>query len=142
MPVQRIDHINLSTSDLDRTRRFYKEILGLEDGPRPPFQRKGAWMYLDGRPVIHLSTGRTPLTRSSDSFDHVAFYCRELSVFRERLRLHALHYEAYRVPAQNMYQLFFRDPDGTEIELIFDLSEDPSPPDAETGRDATMGRTT
>lgn len=139
MPAIALDHINLSSSDLERTRRFYTEVLGFVDGPRPPFRRAGAWMYLGGQALIHISTGRAPATRSSDAFDHVAFRWQGLADMRRLLTQRGLYFEEYAVPEQNMHQLFFRDPDGTEIELIFDAAEMPDHPGP---RDATQGRKT
>jgi catechol 2,3-dioxygenase-like lactoylglutathione lyase family enzyme len=142
MPIKRLDHINISCTDLERSRRFYAEVLGLEDGERPNFKRAGAWMYQGGHPLVHLSTGRVPKTRSSDAFDHIAFRCVDLKEFESKLTAHSIKFEGYLVPDQHMYQLFFRDPDGAEIELIFDAEEGKSKLENAPNVDATMGRTT
>ena len=55
MPLTALDHYTIRTSDLNRSVRFYSEILGLENGARPPFRTPGAWLYCDGRPVVHLA---------------------------------------------------------------------------------------
>ena len=40
----RIQHVGLVVSDLERSRRFYRDALGLEEVPRPPnFTFAGAW---------------------------------------------------------------------------------------------------
>lgn len=123
MPLTRLDHLNIATADLDRCRAFYREVLGMEDGPRPPFARPGAWLYLDGRPVVHVSTGRKPASRKSDSFDHVAFMARDLAAMRTHLkRLGIAHYEV-AVPDRELLQIFLTDPDGNEVELVFDGEE-------------------
>ncbi len=45
------------------------------------------------------------------------------------------------MPARNMHQIFFRDPDGNEIELLF-FSADAEKAKAEGTRvDSTIGRT-
>ena len=36
MRVGMLDHYNVSTRKLDDTVRFYEEVLGLKNGPRPP----------------------------------------------------------------------------------------------------------
>ena len=37
MNIQAIHHVSLSVSDLERARAFYKDVLGLREIPRPPF---------------------------------------------------------------------------------------------------------
>jgi catechol 2,3-dioxygenase-like lactoylglutathione lyase family enzyme len=54
MSVGVLDHYNVSTRNLRDTVRFYEEVLGLVNGPRPPFDFPGAWLYSEGHPVLHL----------------------------------------------------------------------------------------
>jgi catechol 2,3-dioxygenase-like lactoylglutathione lyase family enzyme len=142
MKVLGFEHVNVSTSDLERTRRFYAEVLGLRDGPRPPFSRPGAWMYLGEQAVVHISTGRVPVTRSSDAYDHVAFRATNLDETRAHLRKHGIHFQEFGVPQNDLHQVFFRDPDGAEIELIFSGDEARAAAAAGAAVDATRGRNT
>lgn len=119
MAIAGFNHYNITTSDLARARRFYSEVLGLHEGDRPPFSRPGAWMYLGSQPILHISTGRAPKTQRSDAFDHVAFTATDIEGTRARLRQHGIYFEEYAVPDRELHQLFFRDPDGVEIELQF-----------------------
>ncbi|MGE0799993.1 MAG: VOC family protein [Lautropia sp.] len=123
MPIERIDHVNVAAADLDTTRRFYRDVLGLSDGPRPPFQRPGAWMYLHGHPAVHISTGRIPKTRKSDAINHVAFAATGLVAMRETLRDRGLDFLEVGVPDAEQLQIFLHDPDGNEIELIYSGDE-------------------
>ena len=52
-----IDHVTLRTSDLEGTRRFLENLLGLEVGYRPNFGFPGYWLYRSGRPIVHLIRG-------------------------------------------------------------------------------------
>jgi catechol 2,3-dioxygenase-like lactoylglutathione lyase family enzyme len=52
MPLSRLDHVTILCSDLERSRAFYAEALGLVDGDRPPFDFPGAWLWLEGRAVV------------------------------------------------------------------------------------------
>ena len=52
--VGTLDHFNIRTRNLGDTVRFYEDILGLEKGPRPNFAFPGAWMYSEGKAVVHL----------------------------------------------------------------------------------------
>ena len=54
MEVATIDHVNVETDDIERSEQFYREVIGLEKGPRPNFDRPGYWMYAGGQPVVHI----------------------------------------------------------------------------------------
>jgi catechol 2,3-dioxygenase-like lactoylglutathione lyase family enzyme len=142
MSVLAFEHLNITTADLERARRFYADVVGLRDGPRPPFSRPGAWMYLGDQAVVHISTGRAPVSRKSDAFDHVAFRAEGLEEVRARLTAHNIHFQEFGVPENNLHQVFFRDPDGTEIELIFGGDDARAAAAAGAAVDATRGRNT
>ena len=54
MEIAAIHHIALTVTDLDRSRRFYHEILLIEEIPRPPFNFPGAWFRLGNSQQLHL----------------------------------------------------------------------------------------
>lgn len=58
MTIQGLNHFTVLTEDLEATRRFYAEVLGLTEGERPPFGFPGAWFYCRGQPVLHVIAGR------------------------------------------------------------------------------------
>src|SRR5689334_18735483 len=43
MEIAAIHHVSLTVTDLERSRRFYSEILSLREITRPPFNFPGAW---------------------------------------------------------------------------------------------------
>ncbi len=97
-------------------------------------------MYLGEHPLVHLSTGRVPATRSSDAFDHLALRCEGLPAFEEKFKGLGIDFEGYLVPDQGMYQIFLRDPEGMVIELIFDAAESAHKAGQVPAHDATVGR--
>lgn len=97
MPIIGFDHYNVTCSELERTRRFYSEVVGLQAGVRPPFAQPGAWMYLGSQAVVHISTMRQPTARKSDAYDHVAFRAEGLEELRGRLRGHRRPYRSRMV---------------------------------------------
>ena len=57
MNVRTLHHISLPVADLERSRRFYREVLGLEEmAERPAFPFPGAWLRLGDR-ELHLIAG-------------------------------------------------------------------------------------
>ena len=42
---QSIDHLTLIVSDLEKTREFYCDILGMKLVPRPDFDFPGLWLH-------------------------------------------------------------------------------------------------
>lgn len=48
MKIEAIHHVSLGVTDLERSRQFYREILGLEEIARPPFNFPGR----GSRPVL------------------------------------------------------------------------------------------
>ncbi len=54
MEIRRLDHAALLVKDVERSRRFYGQVLGMEEVPRPSnFTFPGAW-FRKGRAEIHL----------------------------------------------------------------------------------------
>ena len=60
MPLGVLQHFTIEPSDLERTKTFYCDVLGLEDGDRPPLGFPGYWLYSGEVPTVHLLGKRTP----------------------------------------------------------------------------------
>ena len=87
MSVGVLDHFNIRTRKLDETVRFYQDILGLEKGARPNFAFPGAWMYSEGKPVVHLvdiSKTDEPQKPDSGVVHHVAFASQGFAGMKQR----------------------------------------------------------
>jgi glyoxylase I family protein len=54
MEITAIHHIALTVTDIERSRKFYREILSIEEIPRPPFNFPGAWFQLGDSQHVHL----------------------------------------------------------------------------------------
>ena len=120
MTLRRLDHVTVLCSDLDRSRAFYAQALGMRDGERPAFNFPGAWLYAGDRPVVHLVGGRNDgALNSTGSFDHFAFDAEDLDGARSRLKDHDIAFTEAEVPGGRLHQVFLHDPDGVMIELNF-----------------------
>ena len=112
MPISSLDHINIVTSDLDRSVAFYVEVLGLRLGERPAFEFPGAWLYAGDAPIVHLIAGKRRESGDTGAIDHVALRGDDLSAFKSRLLEGGFAFEERDVPDFNLRQIFVHDPDG------------------------------
>src|SRR5258708_988396 len=58
MPLGGLQHYTIEPQDLERTKEFYCEVLGLENGYRPPLDFPGYWLYSGGVATVHLMGSR------------------------------------------------------------------------------------
>jgi catechol-2,3-dioxygenase len=128
MAIAGFDHYNLRASRpvLDGLRDFYRDVVGLKVGERPPFRHFGYWLYAGDRAVLHLSVAEDGEPRSGtavNTFSHAAFNCTGRAEFEARLKRFGIPYRTARVPLLDLDQLFFHDPAGNGVELQFDSAE-------------------
>jgi catechol 2,3-dioxygenase-like lactoylglutathione lyase family enzyme len=127
MSVGLLDHYNVSTRKLKETVKFYEDILGFENGPRPPFNFPGAWLYSSGHPVLHLNDiSQTDRQQRDDSgvIDHVAFGSRGFAAMKQHLTGKGVAFRVNDVPNSTRKQIFLRDPNNVEIELNFETKNE------------------
>src|ERR1700722_13757330 len=122
-----LDHYNVSTRNLKGTVKFYEDVLGFVNGPRPAFNFPGAWLYSAGHPVLHLNDiSETDKQQRADSgvIDHVAFGSRGFEAMKQHLSGKDVPYRVNQVPNSTRWQIFLRDPNNVEIELNFETKNE------------------
>ena len=127
MSVGVLDHFNIRTRKLADTVRFYEDVLGLEKGPRPNFAFPGAWMYSEGKAVVHLvdiAATDEPQKADSGVVHHVAFASRGFDGMKQRLNSTGMQFEARQVPGGDLWQIFVNDPNGVMIELNYEAAKE------------------
>ena len=109
-----IHHNSVLTSDADRAREFYAEILGMKEIPYPStFDFPVIWFEL-GDQHVHLIIANRP---DSISPRPIAFHVQNASVAREALTAMGVAIEeTVKIPGAERF--FVHDPDGNRIELI------------------------
>jgi catechol 2,3-dioxygenase-like lactoylglutathione lyase family enzyme len=125
-----LDHATLVTADLAAARRFFVDVVGLEEGERPPFRVDGHWLYASGRPVIHLVEGAAPAPgRSppgvSPRIDHIAFRIdspEEWQALLQRVQTAQVASQLSEVPLSGELQLFVALAPGVVIEFVTALT--------------------
>jgi len=120
MAIIGMNHFTVLTDDLDRTRAFYVDMLGLGEGPRPPLGFPGAWLYAGGRPILHVIAGRPLPSERRGVLDHMAFSASDLAAITARLDAAGIAYDVHVQPDTNVRQLFVVDPNGARVELDFE----------------------
>ncbi len=126
MKVLGIDHINISgpRSLIDECRAFYVDILGLQEGPRPPFRTPGFWLYAQDRALVHLTEKERETSKTTNApFDHCALRCSGFENAVQRLKDHSVPYRLREVPGSGDAQIFLEDPGGLALELNFRAGE-------------------
>jgi catechol 2,3-dioxygenase-like lactoylglutathione lyase family enzyme len=120
MAVRGIDHINIGTHQLEATRAFFRDALGLVEGWRPDFPFGGAWLYAGDGAVVHL-VDLSDAKRPSDeaALDHFAFRIDDYDEALSRLERAGIKHRAVTVPGAPIRQIFLRDPNGVNIELNY-----------------------
>jgi catechol 2,3-dioxygenase-like lactoylglutathione lyase family enzyme len=130
MPLTQLEHYLVLTGDLDETRDFYRDALGLREGARPPLGFPGYWLYLGGIPCIHIAEWNTYRAHSTavgisvstpapgtGALDHIAFNAVDLAGVKARLSEYQIDYSINEVPNAGLTQLFLRDPNGVKVEI-------------------------
>ena len=129
MPLGVLQHYTIEPSNLEATKDFYCDVLGLENGDRPPLGFPGYWLYSGGVATVHLLGPRQPregvVVRGEKKFDdtgrfdHIAFAASDIDEVRARLASKSVKFRENTVPRTGAKQIFLYDPDGVGVELNF-----------------------
>jgi catechol 2,3-dioxygenase-like lactoylglutathione lyase family enzyme len=137
VPLSHMEHFLLQTEDIEATKDWYVNVLGLRVGPCPDFKFPVYWLYLGERDVLHITTGgknvsdnrkryvgqESQATRGTGVIDHVAFRASGLEPMIENLKRNNIEFKERQVDDQGLYQLFLFDPNGVKVELNYANSE-------------------
>ena len=128
MTIEGMNHFTVISSDLEKSKTFYFEILGLCEGYRPPMDSKGAWLYAGDQKhsILHIMAERPMPEQAPGVIDHMAFTATNLQSAIDKLKQHNITYKLNKMRDLGVWQLFFYDPDGAKIELDF-AADEPAP---------------
>ena len=126
MPIERLDHVNIVTNQLEALIAWYTTVLGLRHGYRPESSSVGAWLYVGDTPIVHLvSRKKEPLTGSEVKLklEHFAFSGTGRAEFEAKLQTMAIRYTINEIPSVKTVQLHFKDLDHNHIHVDFSMDE-------------------
>lgn len=137
MPLSHLEHFLVQTEDIERTRDWYCDVLGMTHGPTPDFKFPVVWLYIGDRDVVHVTEGgkdvsenrmaylgqQSDATSGTGVVDHIAFRATGLRETMSHLTGLGVAFSQRQVDSQGLYQLFLFDPNGIKIELNFGVEE-------------------
>ena len=133
MPITEINHYLIVSKDLERSKKFYQEVLGLElASERPDFGFPGYWLKAGEAICVHLASQAPNRIRDmfllkkhpkglkgSGSVDHIAFLAKDPYATRKRIQKSKVEMHFRSFPDAKLFQIFLKDPDDVTIELNF-----------------------
>jgi len=124
--VKNIDHVTLVVKNLEASKQFYVDLLGMEEVPRPAFSFAGSW-FQAGNTQIHLILEHTesgsagnvqPDERVKSRTHHLAFLVEDATKAAEQLTGKGIDLiSGPRPRPDGAIQVFLNDPDGHVVEI-------------------------
>jgi catechol 2,3-dioxygenase-like lactoylglutathione lyase family enzyme len=132
MPLTELNHYLLVAKNLERTKKFYQDVLGMQLAERPDFGFPGYWLKVGEDICVHLASQAPNKTRDmfllkkhpkgikgSGQVDHIAFLAKDPYEVRTRIQKHKVEMHFRSFPDAKLFQIFLKDPDDVTIELNF-----------------------
>ena len=120
--IERLGHVGIHVTDLDRSVRFYRDLLGLTVTDEDP---KAGMVFMSARPEVEhhellLCRGRTA-TRDTMLVQQISFRCpslQDVQDYYRRLRDNGVQIDM-TVSHGNAIAVYFYDPDGNRCEAYW-----------------------
>lgn len=130
MPLTKLEHYLVLTDDMEATRDFYVQALGMHVGFRPALAFPGYWVYVGDTPCIHIAEWKSYTAHSNEKgievsaraagtgpVDHIAFNAHDYDEVVGRLERYGVKARRNEQPGGLLRQLFLQDPNGVKIEI-------------------------
>jgi catechol 2,3-dioxygenase-like lactoylglutathione lyase family enzyme len=125
MSVTGMQHVLVLSDDIEATRDFYTQVVGLTVGERPLLEFPGYWLYAGGAPCVHVAERQAYLDHAAGlglhpgagPVDHIAFNAGDYEELSERIARGGVAAVRNTVPNGGPRQLFIEDPNGVRVEI-------------------------
>jgi catechol 2,3-dioxygenase len=127
--LTRIGHVHLRVADIERSKRFYRDVLGFRVAEEDP-QHGGVFMTL-GADFHTLDLAQHPSpetaeqsTRARIGVAHIAFLVGSYDDLRNAYRTlveHGIDIER-AIDHVNQRSIYFSDPDGNRLEIYYEMA--------------------
>jgi len=119
----RLNHIAFSVSDLQKSTRFYQDIIGLDTIPEPFHDGKHTWFSIAPLSHLHLIQNPKPIITPSKN-THLCFTVSSVDAAIAKLTKAGISFEdwpgkknAFTLRIDKVKQIYLQDPDGYWLEI-------------------------
>ena len=117
MEILDLNHIGLHVEDVDASARFYRDVIGLPDMPRPAFKFPGAWFLIGKVQELHLIGGRELGVVANKFGTHFALQVDAIEEAWNLLEERGAQPYSRQTRPDGAHQFYVTDPDGHVIEF-------------------------
>ena len=118
--ISTIDHVNITVPKAleDAARDYYRNVLGLEELPKPErLQKRGGAWFRAGPVELHVSVDAEAAATNAESRRHVCYRVEDLAAAEADLRGRGAEIIADTQPIPGFIRFYLRDPAGNRIEI-------------------------
>src|SRR5258708_20000571 len=127
MPLSHIEHDLGLAGEIDGTRDWYRDVVGMDESWHPDFGFPVSWMYLEGVDVVHIGKSAKHASGNQKAYlgrlaqdagagtgaiDHVAFRAKDLEQTMAHLRRRGIEFNQRRPNGHAFSQLLMYHPHG------------------------------
>uniref|UniRef100_A0A0G4HJZ2 VOC domain-containing protein n=1 Tax=Chromera velia CCMP2878 TaxID=1169474 RepID=A0A0G4HJZ2_9ALVE len=137
--LSRLNHISIGCADPQRLGKFYKNVLGFSELPRPDLPFGGIWLSFPDSPppfpILHIietdpkykedNEARAAIEQKYHKLPefirrgrHLAFESANIEEIKQQLVARRISFQINVVPGSRAQQCFFLDPEGFGIEVL------------------------
>jgi lactoylglutathione lyase len=118
-----VNHIAFSVAQLERSRVFYQEVIGLDTIPEPFHDGRHVWLSVSEHAHLHLIQNPPPIVVPNKN-THLCFSVPNVNTFVANLKKRQVAFEdwagtpsAVTTRTDGIHQIYLQDPDGYWIEI-------------------------
>ena len=119
MKILDLNHIALAVSDVPTSIRFYEEVVGLTQKPRPAFDFDGAWFSLGETRELHLLEGLNQPVHEHPRGSHFAMQVDDFESCQRHLEEKNAKIININIRPDGAKQVFIEDPDRHVVEFCY-----------------------